>query len=148
MGAATVVTLAGVAIAVAALAVYVIAIGLSLSRLSRKLGTLGNALRGIRDQTAPVGSVLGGMLQDATAIEGDLDELLAAVRSMLVGAPPKTGPASMEEAVAVARTAATRTAPAPPQAAPPASVEKVVARAGSSPMSEAVAKARERVSTG
>jgi hypothetical protein len=99
MGAETVGTLVVVGIIVAVLALYVFLIGLGLKRLSFTLGTIVVGLRAIREQTKPVGAVLGGIVGDAEHIESALAGVVAAVGA---GPAADTTP-SMREAVAAAR---------------------------------------------
>ena len=79
MGAETIATLVVTAVIVAALAVYVLAIGLALRRLSLTLGTILIGLRAIRMQTAPLGAVLGDLTEDVDVIEDALDGVAGAV---------------------------------------------------------------------
>ncbi len=79
MGIETVVTLVLVAVLVAVLAVYILAIGFALRRLSFTLGTIVIGLRAIAQQTAPVGAVVGDLIKDVDVIEDALDGLTAAV---------------------------------------------------------------------
>ncbi len=79
MGPETVATLVLVAVLVAVLAVYILAIGFALRRLSFTLGTIVIGLRAIAQQTAPVGAVVGDLVRDVDVIEDALDGLIGAV---------------------------------------------------------------------
>jgi uncharacterized membrane protein YkgB len=76
MGAETIVTLVGVFLAVAAVAVSLIIIAVTLNKVSFMLGTILIGVRSIANQTQPLGSVIGDILKDVTAIEGALDRLV------------------------------------------------------------------------
>jgi uncharacterized membrane protein YkgB len=76
MGAETIVTLVGVFLAVAAVAVSLIIIAVTLNKVSFMLGTILIGVRSIASQTQPLGSVVGDILKDVTAIEGALDRLV------------------------------------------------------------------------
>jgi uncharacterized membrane protein YkgB len=76
MGAETIVTLVGVFLAVAAVAVSLIIIAVTLNKVSFMLGTILIGVRSIANQTQPLGSVVGDILKDVTAIEGALDRLV------------------------------------------------------------------------
>ncbi len=69
MGAATIVTLIGVFLVVAALAGYLITIALTLRNVSFTLGTVLIGVRAIANQTAPVRGVVGDILSDVVAMD-------------------------------------------------------------------------------
>ncbi len=97
MGAETIATLVVTAIIVAALAVYVLAIGLQLRRLSFTLGTILMGLRAIRMQTAPLGPVFEDLAQDVDALEGALEEMAGAAEAgQSAPAPPEPPPPPAE----------------------------------------------------
>jgi len=79
IGSATIGTLIVVAVIVAALALYLIAIAVTLTRVSFILGTVLIGVRAIANQTAPVGSVIRDIYGDVSAIQGALDGLLEGV---------------------------------------------------------------------
>jgi hypothetical protein len=102
MGAETIATLVVTAVIVAALAFYVLAIGLALRRLSLTLGTILIGLRAIRMQTAPLGAVLGDLNEDVDVIEDALEGVAGAVVTAQAppegtGEPLPSGPAGEEE---------------------------------------------------
>lgn len=76
MGAATVVTLIGVFIIVAALALYLITITMILKHVSFTVGTVLIGVRSIAAQTQPLGPVIRDIVGDVQAIEEDLEGLL------------------------------------------------------------------------
>jgi len=77
MGAATIVTLLGVAIIVAAIALYLIIIGVTLNHVSFTLGTVIIGVKAIVSQTDPVPKYVGIILNDVTAIDQAASQLLA-----------------------------------------------------------------------
>lgn len=79
MGGETIATLVVTAVIVAALAVYVLAIGLALRRLSLTLGTILIGLRAIRMQVGPIGAVLGDLTDDVDVIEDALEGVAGAI---------------------------------------------------------------------
>lgn len=76
IGLATVGTLVGVFVIVAALALYLITIAAILKHVSFTVGTVLIGVRAIANQTAPLGPVVRDILGDVRAIEDDLDSLL------------------------------------------------------------------------
>jgi hypothetical protein len=77
MGAATIATLVGVTIIVAALAAYLITISYVLYRVSFRLGTVLIGVRAIVSQTDPVPKYVGIILNDVMAIDQAAHQLLA-----------------------------------------------------------------------
>lgn len=77
MGAATIVTLLGVAIIVAALAAYLITITYTLNHVSFTLGTVIIGVKSICSQVDPVPKYVGIILNDVTAIDQAAKQLLA-----------------------------------------------------------------------
>ena len=77
MGAATIVTLIGVFLAVAALAGYLIAISLILRNVSFTLGTILIGVRAIVLQVEPVGKYVGTILSDVVAIDQAANQLMS-----------------------------------------------------------------------
>jgi hypothetical protein len=77
MGLATVVTLGIVALIVAALASYLIAIAYTLYRVSFNLGTVLVGVRAIVWQVTPVPKYVGIILNDVMAIDQAAQQLLA-----------------------------------------------------------------------
>ena len=77
MGAATIATLLGVAIIVAALAAYLITISYVLNRVSFRLGTVLIGVRAIVAQTDPVPKYVGILLNDVMAIDQAAHQLLS-----------------------------------------------------------------------
>ena len=77
MGAATIVTLLGVAIIVAAIALYLIIISVTLNHVSYTLGTVIVGVKSIVFQTDPVPKYVGIILNDVTAIDQAAKQLLA-----------------------------------------------------------------------
>lgn len=77
MGAATIGTLVGVTIIVAALAAYLITISYVLNRVSFRLGTVLIGVRAIVAQTDPVPKYVGILLNDVMAIDQAAHQLLA-----------------------------------------------------------------------
>jgi hypothetical protein len=78
MDPAVIVFLAGVAIAVLAIAGYLLVIALLLNRVSFTVGTILIGVRSIAHQVEPVAGVVGKLHQDTTAIESALAGLLPA----------------------------------------------------------------------
>ena len=76
MGLATVVTLIGVFIIVAALALYLITITMILRHVSFTVGTVLIGVRSIAAQCQPLGPVIRDIVGDVQAIEEDLEGLL------------------------------------------------------------------------
>ena len=77
MGAATIVTLLGVAIIVAALALYLIIIARTLTHVSFTLGTVLIGVKAIVAQVDPVPKYVGIILNDVVAIDQAAKQLLA-----------------------------------------------------------------------
>ena len=77
IGLATVGTLVGVFVIVAALAIYLITIAAILKHVSFTVGTVLIGVRAIANQTAPLGPVVRDILGDVRAIEDDLESLLS-----------------------------------------------------------------------
>lgn len=77
MGAATIVTLIGVFLVVAALAIYLIIIALTLRDVSFTLGTIIIGVRAIVLQTNPVPTYVGTILSDVVAIDQAANQLLS-----------------------------------------------------------------------
>jgi uncharacterized protein YoxC len=77
MGAATIVTLIGVAVIVAALAIYLIIISYTLNHVSFTVGTVLVGVKSIVNQTDPVPKYVGIILNDVTAIDQAASQLLA-----------------------------------------------------------------------
>ncbi|HEX2272657.1 MAG TPA: hypothetical protein VHG90_02155 [Acidimicrobiales bacterium] len=77
MGAATIGTLVGVAIIVAALAAYLITISYVLYRVSFRLGTVLIGVRAIVAQTDAVPKYVGIILNDVMAIDQAAHQLLS-----------------------------------------------------------------------
>lgn len=76
MGAATIVTLIGVAIIVVALAAYLTVIAYTLYRVSFTLGTILIGVRSIAHQTEPVSEVVLGIISEVEAIDHALEVLV------------------------------------------------------------------------
>ncbi len=76
IGLATVVTLVGVFIIVAALALYLITIVVILKHVSFTVGTVLIGVRAIASQCQPLGPVIRDVVGDVRAIEEDLEALL------------------------------------------------------------------------
>lgn len=76
IGLATIVTLVGVFVIVAALALYLITIALILKHVSFTVGTVLIGVRSIAHQTAPLGPVIRDIVNDVRGIEDDLEGLL------------------------------------------------------------------------
>jgi hypothetical protein len=88
MGAATIVTLIGVFLVVAALAIYLIIIATTLRDVSFTLGTIIIGVRAIVNQTNPVPTYVGTILSDVVAIDQAADQLLSWGKPA-VGAPER-----------------------------------------------------------
>jgi len=76
MGAATVVTLIGVAIIVAAIALYLINISLILNHVSFTVGTVIIGVKAICQATEPLAPVLQDIKNNVLAIDEDLEALV------------------------------------------------------------------------
>jgi hypothetical protein len=77
VGLATILTLVGVAIIVAALALYLIVIAWILNRVSFRLGTVLIGVRAIVNQVQPVPKYVGIIVNDVMAIDQAAQQLLA-----------------------------------------------------------------------
>ncbi len=77
MGAATIVTLIGVFLVVAALAGYLITIAVTLRDVSFTVGTVLIGVRAIANQTAPLRGVVNDILGDVVAMDTAFKGLLA-----------------------------------------------------------------------
>jgi hypothetical protein len=77
VGLATILTLIGTAIIVAALAIYLITISYVLNRVSFRLGTVLIGVRAIVHQVTPVPKYVGIILNDVMAIDQAAQQLLA-----------------------------------------------------------------------
>jgi hypothetical protein len=76
MGAATVVTLIGVGIIVAAIALYLINICLILNHVSFTVGTVIIGIRAIAAATEPLAPVIRDIANNVSAIDEDLEALV------------------------------------------------------------------------
>ncbi len=76
MSAASIVTLIGVGVGVAAIAIYLIVIAALLNRVSFTVGTVLIGVRAIANQTAPLDDVIKSIGRDVTAIESALGGLV------------------------------------------------------------------------
>ncbi len=76
MGLATIVTLIGVAITVAALAFYLITIAATLRHVSFTVGTVLIGVRAIAAQCQPLQPVVRDIVNDVSAIDDDLEALV------------------------------------------------------------------------
>ncbi len=76
MGLATIVTLVGVAIIVAALAFYLITITMILKHVSFTVGTVLIGVRAIAAQCQPLQPVIRDIANDVAAIDDDLEALV------------------------------------------------------------------------
>ncbi len=76
MGLATIVTLIGVAITVAALAFYLITIAATLRHVSFTVGTVLIGVRAIAAQCQPLQPVIRDIANDVAAIDDDLEALV------------------------------------------------------------------------
>ena len=76
MGAATIVTLIGVAVIVAALALYLINICLILNHVSFTVGTVIIGVRAIAQACEPLGPVIRDIKNTISAIDEDLEALV------------------------------------------------------------------------
>ena len=94
IGAATVVTLIGVAVIVAALAFYLITISSTLSNVSFTVGTVLVGVRSIAAQTEPLAPVVRDIASNVSAIDQDFEALVSggepATRSAVGGLPHGT----------------------------------------------------------
>ena len=79
MGLATIVTLIGVAIIVAALAFYLITIAATLKHVSFTVGTVLIGVRAIAAQCQPLQPVIRDIANDVAAIDDDLEALVIGV---------------------------------------------------------------------
>ena len=77
MGGATILTLLGVAVIVAALAIYLITITYQLYKVSYNLGTVLVGVRAIVSQVDPVPNYVGIIVNDVQAIDQAAKQLLA-----------------------------------------------------------------------
>ena len=77
MGAATVVTLIGVFVAVAAVAIYLIIIAYTLNKVSFTVGTVLIGVRAIASQTQPLEAVIRDIYNDVAAINNALEALVS-----------------------------------------------------------------------
>jgi len=75
MGLATIVTLIGVAVIVAALAFYLITIASTLKHVSFTVGTVLIGVRAIAAQCEPLQPVIRDIVNDVSAIDEDLEAL-------------------------------------------------------------------------
>ena len=66
----------GLAVAVAAIALYLIIVTVLLNQVSFNVGTVLVGVRSIAHQTAPIGAVLKDMVRDVQDIEQALDSLV------------------------------------------------------------------------
>jgi hypothetical protein len=66
----------GLAVAVAAIALYLIIVTVMLNQVSFNVGTVLVGVRAIAHQTAPIGAVLKDMVRDVQDIEQALDGLV------------------------------------------------------------------------
>lgn len=76
MGAATVVTLIGVAICVAAIALYLINISLILNHVSFTVGTVIIGVKAIAQATEPLAGVIRDIQNNVASIDDDLEALV------------------------------------------------------------------------
>ncbi|MDP9071414.1 MAG: perilipin family protein [Actinomycetota bacterium] len=86
MGAATVVTLIGVFVAVAAVALYLIIIAYTLNKVSFTVGTVLIGVRAIASQCEPLKGVVGDIVADVTAVEQAMGRLVAEGDRLALGA--------------------------------------------------------------
>ncbi len=86
MGPETVVTLIGVAIAVAAVALYLIIVAWTLNRVSFNVGTVLIGVRAIAQQCEPLQGVISSIVSDVTAIEQAMGNLVSQGDRMALGA--------------------------------------------------------------
>lgn len=80
IGAATIGTLVGTAIIVAALAFYLISIAATLRHVSFTVGTVVIGVRAIANQTKPLAPVVRDIVSDIKAIEDGLEGLVEGTR--------------------------------------------------------------------
>lgn len=85
MGPETVVTLIGVAIAVAAVALYLIIVAWTLNRVSFNVGTVLIGVRAIAQQCEPLQDVVSSIVSDVTAIEDAMRNLVSEGDRMALG---------------------------------------------------------------
>lgn len=76
MGIATIVTLVGVGVIVAALALYLITIASALNHVSFTVGTVIIGVKAIADACAPIGPVVRDIAGDLAAIDAELESLV------------------------------------------------------------------------
>ena len=86
MGAASVVTLIGVFVAVAAVALYLIIIAYTLNKVSFTVGTVLIGVRAIASQCEPLKGVVGDIVADITAVERALGNLVSEGDRLALGA--------------------------------------------------------------
>ncbi len=86
MGPETVVTLIGVAIAVAAVALYLIIIAYTLNRVSFNVGTVLIGVRAIAQQCEPLQGAVSSIVSDVAAIEQAMGNLVAEGDRLALGA--------------------------------------------------------------
>ncbi len=79
MDAATVALLVIVGVIVAAIAFHLIAIAVSLRKITTTLTSLRGGVQAIKGQTDPIGDVVAGVAGDVAAIDDDLEGLLVLV---------------------------------------------------------------------
>lgn len=72
----TIVTLVGVAVAVGAVALYLILVAAALNHVSFTVGTVLIGVRAIANQTEPIGTVVSSILKDVNAINAALSGLV------------------------------------------------------------------------
>lgn len=85
MGPETVVTLIGVAIAVAAVALYLIIVAWTLNRVSFNVGTVLIGVRAIAQQCEGLQGVISSIVSDVTAIEEAMGNLVSEGDRMALG---------------------------------------------------------------
>ena len=91
MGAATVVTLIGVFVAVAAIALYLIIIAATLNKVSFTVGTVLIGVRSIASQCEPLNGVISDIVRDVTAVERAVGELVSEGDRLALGAGQPRG---------------------------------------------------------
>ena len=91
IGAATIVTLLGVAATVAVLAIYLITIQTVLTKVSYILGTVLIGVRSIANQTQPMASVIRDIDNDIAAARNALDGVVSGGSMRAIGAAPGRG---------------------------------------------------------
>ncbi len=77
MSAASIVTLIGVFVAIAAVALYLIIIAYTLNKVSFTVGTVLIGVRAIASQCEPLKGVVGDIVADVTAVERAMGNLVA-----------------------------------------------------------------------